>query len=410
MSSYLSIHRIVSLNGSIPNRGADGLPKSLVYGGVLRSRVSSQCIKAALRQTFQPEELGLDGTIRSTVIGEKVIAPGLVDKGLTADEADALAKQVMSLFVAEKDANKNGKENGKKGGKKGGEKNSKTTVVAEPVEGSDPETPAEAEEPSIKPTTFIVGEKEAAALIQIAYAYHEDGARVDLRKAVEGKLKSLPQKLEDAVRALRAVKANAGLDGALCGRMSTGVAVDRVDAALEVAHALGVGQVQSTLDFWSAQDQLKDEMGAGHINTREIVAGVFLLEAHLNIDQMRTNIRGLTPQQELDLVEQVVRAVVTWQPQALKGSMATHPDEGEVLIVVDDRQPLSLMRAFERPCEHITEIAWGRLLEHVEKVWERRGAPQFEFKLQTAGKTDALVHRAAMAAIGQRDDTALAAE
>ena len=64
-------------------------------------------------------------------------------------------------------------------------------------------------------------------------------------------------------------------------------------------------------------------MGAGHINTREIVAGVFLLEAHLNIDQMRTNIKGMTPEQELALVEQVTRAVVTWQPQALKGSMAT---------------------------------------------------------------------------------------
>jgi hypothetical protein len=151
-------------------------------------------------------------------------------------------------------------------------------------------------------------------------------------------------------------------------------------------------------------------MGAGHINTREIVAGVFLLEAHLNIDQMRINIKGLTPKQELALVEQVVRAVVAWQPQALKGSMATHPDEGEVLIVVDDRQPLSLMRAFERPCEHVTEVAWGRLLDHTKKVWARRGAPQFEFTLETAGTTDALVSRAAAAAIGQPDDTALAAE
>jgi CRISPR system Cascade subunit CasC len=406
MSRYLSIHRIVSLNGSIPNRGADGLPKSLVYGGVLRSRVSSQCIKAALRETFQPENLGLDRTIRSTMIGEKVIAPGLVAKGLSAGEADALAKQIMSLFVSEKDTNKSGKVNGKKGGKK----DTKTNVVAEAVEGSNPEPSAEEDETSIKPTTFIVGEKEAWALIQIAYAYHKDGAGIDLRKAVEGKLKSLPQNLEEAVGALRAVKANAGLDGALCGRMSTGVAVDRVDAALEVAHALGVGSVQSTLDFWSAQDQLKDEMGAGHINTREIVAGVFLLEAHLSIDQMRTNIKGLTPKQELGLVEQVVRAAVTWQPQALKGSMATRPDEGEVLIVVDDKQPLSLMRAFERPCDHITEVAWEKLLDHAKKVWARRGAPQYEFTLETAGTTDELVRCAATAAIGQRGDTALAAE
>jgi CRISPR system Cascade subunit CasC len=238
---------------------------------------------------------------------------------------------------------------------------------------------------------------------------------VDLRKAVEGKLtgrSALPAELADAVRALRAVKANAGLDGALCGRMATGVAVDRVDAALEVAHALGVGRVQSTLDFWSAQDQLKEEMGAGHINTREIISGVFLLEAHLNIDQMRVNIKGLTTEQEQALVEQVVRAAVTWQPRALRGSMATHPDEGEVLIVVDNKQPLSLMRAFERPCDHITDVAWERLIAHARKVWSRHGEPRFHFTLDAEGTTDALVGRAAVAALGHRDDAhmTLAAE
>jgi CT1975-like protein len=189
MANYLSMHRIVSLNGSIPNRGADGLPKSLPYGGVLRSRVSSQCIKAALRETFEPEKLGLDKTIRSTVIGQTLIAPRLVAKGLSQDEADALANQLMGLFVAEKDANKSGKENGKKGGKKG----SKAKAASEPAEEQDAETPPEgtdaaADAPSIKPTTFIVGEKEAVALIEIGYAYHNHGAGVDLRKAVEGKL------------------------------------------------------------------------------------------------------------------------------------------------------------------------------------------------------------------------------
>jgi CRISPR system Cascade subunit CasC len=229
--------------------------------------------------------------------------------------------------------------------------------------------------------------------------------------SLEGRLTGKSE-LDNTIKALRAVKANAGLDGALCGRMATGVAVDRVDAALEVAHALGVGRVQSTLDFWSAQDQLKEEMGAGHINTREIISGVFLLEAHLNIDQMRRNIKGMTPEQEQTLVEQVVRAVVTWQPRALKGSMATHPDEGEVLIVIDNKQPLSLMRAFERPCDHITDVAWERLIAHAGKIWSRHGEPRFHFTLDAEGTTDALVGRAAVAAIGRHDDArmTLAAE
>ena len=51
-----------------------------------------------------------------------------------------------------------------------------------------------------------------------------------------------------AVEALRAIKTQAGLDGALFGRMSTGVAISRVDSAVSVAHAMGVGAVQSVAE------------------------------------------------------------------------------------------------------------------------------------------------------------------
>ena len=101
MSVTVSIHRIVSLPLCNPNRGMDGLPKTMYYGGVLRSRVSSQCIKAALRDEFDPSSIGLDATVRSTMVAQKRIAPALIAKGLSEPAAVAATNALMALFVGE---------------------------------------------------------------------------------------------------------------------------------------------------------------------------------------------------------------------------------------------------------------------------------------------------------------------
>jgi CRISPR system Cascade subunit CasC len=104
MSVTVSIHRIVSLPLCNPNRGMDGLPKTMYYGGVLRSRVSSQCIKAALRDEFDPGSIGLDATVRSTMVAKKRIAPALIEeKGLSEPAAVAATNALMALFVGEAD-------------------------------------------------------------------------------------------------------------------------------------------------------------------------------------------------------------------------------------------------------------------------------------------------------------------
>ena len=58
------------------------------------------------------------------------------------------------------------------------------------------------------------------------------------------------------------------------------------------------------------------------------------------------------------------------------GSTAPYADPGEAMIVIGEGQPLSLARAFERPCEHVTEEAWARLVAHAEKMWGRVGRPR----------------------------------
>ena len=59
---YLDIHAIQTLPPSNVNRDDTGSPKTAVYGGVNRARVSSQSWKRAMRQYFlneSAEDLGV---------------------------------------------------------------------------------------------------------------------------------------------------------------------------------------------------------------------------------------------------------------------------------------------------------------------------------------------------------------
>ncbi len=183
--------------------------------------------------------------------------------------------------------------------------------------------------------------------------------------------------------------------------MSTGVAISRVDSAVAVAHAMGVGVVQSVADAWTAQDQLREkhEHGAGHISTRELISGVFLLEVYINVDDLRRDIPGLSPDQERALIEMIVASALRWQPVAMVGSTAPYADPGEALIVAGKGQPLSMARAYERSCEHVTEVAWERLVAHSEKMWARAGRPDIVLTLAQQGSVDALARAAASAVV-----------
>jgi hypothetical protein len=83
--AHVVVHRIFSLSVSLPVRGADGLAKRAPYGGVERQRLSSQSVKAHLRSaTGIPGsmsdlalELGTDMSVRSALIGPRIISPEL---------------------------------------------------------------------------------------------------------------------------------------------------------------------------------------------------------------------------------------------------------------------------------------------------------------------------------------------
>src|SRR6185437_1000360 len=107
---HVIIHRMFSLSVSLPVRGADGLAKRAIYGGVERQRLSSQSIKAHLRagtgldspMAYLAKELGTEMSVRSAIIGARRIATELANRGLAEDVANTWGNEVMALFQSGK--------------------------------------------------------------------------------------------------------------------------------------------------------------------------------------------------------------------------------------------------------------------------------------------------------------------
>jgi CRISPR system Cascade subunit CasC len=342
---HVVIHRIFSLPVSLPVRGADGLAKRAPYGGVERQRLSSQSVKSHLRAATGLNDtmadlastLGTEMSVRSALIGPRIIKRALEKRGLKPEEAASWAKAVMALFQS-------GKE--KAPAKSAVQKKAKKATAEEELEESDSEEIDDAVATSEAGRQVLtLGRKEIDALTTVAATMYEHKiAAPDMRDLVEkpAKRKSQPKPVQDALAALDAMKVHAGLDGALFGRMATGIALSRVDSAVHVGHALTTHAIQSSVDFFSAQDQLLDrkagETGGAHIGSRELTTGVFYLPVVIDIEQVRKNCAGWNDEEIAKVVGWLVKSVATVTPAAMLGSTAPFAEPGEV---VD--------RGYERP-------------------------------------------------------------
>jgi CT1975-like protein len=167
---HVIIHRMFSLPVSLPVRGADGLAKRAVYGGVERQRLSSQSVKAHLRNATGlnssmadlAKELGTEMSVRSALIGPRKIATELKRREFTEDQANLWAERVMALFQT-------GKEKAP----------AKAAKKSKKAKAEDDETDVEATEEDASETAtasaagrqiLTLGEKEIAALVDVASA------------------------------------------------------------------------------------------------------------------------------------------------------------------------------------------------------------------------------------------------
>jgi CRISPR system Cascade subunit CasC len=353
--NFVNYHILISHSPSCLNRDDMNMQKTAVFGGVRRVRISSQSLKRAMRRSqYYAENLGQPSvrTRQLDKIKEKLVAE------LKDEFEEALVAETVERFV--------------KASKGAGQEEGEGVDAEEQTADEDKQSSKLAVAPwvaeEIRELCRIVAKVKAAGLTdkELASAKEKLGKQKGKKKKAEQELidelwnKKIEKEIETNCESLRAAHSKV-LDIALSGRMATSGLMTSVDGALAVAHVITTHAVDGDIDWFTAVDDLvaeAGEVGAGHLNTQELSAGVFYRYASLNLKQLQVNlglIRDMkdaeTPQSRakaLGIASHVLHLLATVVPSAKQQSMAAH-NPAEFALVSFADQPISLSNAFETP-------------------------------------------------------------
>ena len=318
----IELHILQSFPVSCLNRDDVGAPKSAVFGGANRARISSQCLKRAIRELAQEESPTLFAGNRSRFIITPV-AEALKANGVTDPLATDIAKQVGDYLATTDEA----------AAKKGVLK-VKTLMFLSPAE------------------VAALG-KELAAIVQA-------DPKAKIEKAIAKACKSAA--LKDAA------------DIAIFGRMVASDHSLTLEGAGMFSHALSTHKADNDLDFFSAVDDLqsKDEAGAGMTGTLEFTSATYYRYAALNLDLLKKHLTALSPEERKTVVKTFIEAAIQAVPGARKNAMNANTLPCYVLGLVKDKgQPIQLINAFEKPViskNGIADTSIAALKAHHEQL------------------------------------------
>lgn len=290
---YVDVHIIQDVPPANLNRDDSGSPKSARYGGVERLRVSSQAWKRAVRKDFverlDPSTLGVR-TRRLLA----ALRDSLTDAGVPDEQAAAVAVELLKQINI---------------------------------------TPGKKEEESAY--LFYFSRPQLAEIVEQVVSRRE--------------LWADPKELSKQIPVAEILGHGHSLDVALFGRMVADLTSLNVDAACQVAHAIGTHGSATQFDYFTAVDdsQGDDEAGAGMIGTVEFSSATLYRYATVNVPALIANMDGT--EAALAGVGEFVRSFALSMPTGKQNTFAAHTRPALVLVQVRGDQPVNYVSAFETP-------------------------------------------------------------
>ena len=271
---FIELHIIQSLPPSNPNRGQDGGPKSLNYGGSLRSRLSSQSQKRAAREWYSKNSrLPREQLAQRSRRWDTTLAPLLTY--LPEADRSIAARLVLALFNTSADK-----------------------LLKAALEPSGNLMFLTAHEVS---TIAAITEQHQALLTDLVQRVR-DVERLVADGKTEKSYDSHPSKreLSALVKALGQVSAAVPGDVALFGRMMAQLTEASVDGCVQVADAISVNAITRSktrdgwkageIDFFSAMDDIApgedDREGAGMIGETTFTSPVYYRYANVCLSEL----------------------------------------------------------------------------------------------------------------------------
>ncbi|MEE1794932.1 type I-E CRISPR-associated protein Cas7/Cse4/CasC [Streptomyces sp. BE308] len=335
--TILDIHILQTVPPSNLNRDDTGTPKSATYGGVRRSRVSSQAWKRATRKAFtellDSSELGVRTKKVVEVLADRIL---VLDPSLTRPAAQDLAMETISTATGSK------------------------PVVPHRKNKKDVDDPA-------AESTYLMflSDRQFDALAAIAVEGGKGGDAKALKEFLSVK--------ENKARAKQLARTEHSVDIALFGRMVADSTDLNVDAAAQVAHALSVHAVEVESDYYTAVDDKNTdaETGAGMIGSIDFNSATLYRYAAVDVDRLQENLgAGHDAARPVEPTRRAVTAFlegfITSLPTGKINTFANQTLPTAVIVKVRSRRPVSYVAAFEKPV--IMGEAGGFLQESCERL------------------------------------------
>ncbi len=294
----LELHLLQNFAPSNLNRDDTGSPKDCQFGGYTRARISSQCLKRAIRTDFKahPQIMPSEHLAVRTKRIVDAIADRLEGRGRQREQAvQAATALVKSTGIGIDDAS------------------------------------------AMTKYLLFVSQGDIDATAAIAEKHWE----TVLAGTVPPEAK---KELTNALDASRAV------DLALFGRMIADRPESNVEAASQVAHAISTHQVSTAFDFYTAVDDLKpsDTAGADMLGTVEFNSACYYRYANVDGAALARNLAGDTELAQRT-VWAFIHASVNAIPTGKQNSMAALNQASFVMAVVRESGAWNLANAFLRP-------------------------------------------------------------
>lgn len=348
---FVDIYAIQNVPPCDINRDDTGTPKTAIYGGYLRSRVSSQAWKHAMREEFSKHVDGSQLGVRSkhavALIAEEIVK----QRPELAYLAETMASNVLKITGVKVEESKR--------------------------KGQDQGT-------SVTQYLVFIARSEISKLATIAIDAHDGGE--DLAKPS----KELKKQVSSAFHGVQA------LDIALFGRMLADAPDLNTDASAQVAHAISVDKVTQEFDYFTAVDDIaaEDNAGAAMLDTIGFNSSTLYRYATVNLDSLEQQLGGAEAASAA--VKAFLDAFVTAMPTGKQNTFANRTLPSAVLVALRKDQPMNGVSAFEEPVSakegtSISKQAEDRLARTLEQISGAYGdAPAAAWWTAVDGGTEAL--------------------
>lgn len=298
----IEIHAIQNHSPANLNRDDLGAPKTCFFGGVLRSRISSQCIKRSIRMSDEFQKLL--GGIRTRQLAKLIAAK-------VEGNAKKRAEKILDVCGFKK------KETNKSDADEDGSKD-------------------------IDKSKMLVYTTHKA-IEEMAMLLQNDRGKTDERLALEfAKLISERVTVPDMALSGRMLEPDKSSKKIWKGLVTT------VDAALQVAHAISTHEARPEVDYYVAADDIPGEdAGAGYVDEAMFASACFYKYFSIHWETLVGNLKD-NKEFAAHTVGAFLRGAARVNPTGKQNSFAAHnPPDG--MLVEIKNAPISYANAFASP-------------------------------------------------------------